>query len=139
MTDRSLTVAVVGATGVVGQTMVRVLQERRFPFGELRLLASGRSAGNHGGDRRPDHVVREAVGDAFDGVDIALFSAGASVSRTLAPLAVRRGATVIDNSSAWRMDADIPLVVSQVNPTTWRPTRGSSPTPTARRCSSCRR
>jgi len=116
MTDRPLTVAVVGATGVVGQTMVRVLQGRHFPFTELRLLASERSAGATVTIHGKQHVVREAVGPAFEGVDIALFSAGASVSRTLAPLAVERGATVIDNSSAWRMDQDIPLVVSQVNP-----------------------
>jgi aspartate-semialdehyde dehydrogenase len=116
MTDRPLTVAVVGATGVVGQTMVRVLQERRFPFAELRLLASERSAGTTVTIDGQDLVVREAVADAFQGVDIALFSAGGSVSRTLAPLAVERGATVIDNSSAWRMDPGVPLVVSQVNP-----------------------
>jgi aspartate-semialdehyde dehydrogenase len=116
MTDRALTVAVVGATGVVGQTMVRVLQERHFPHAELRLLASGRSAGTTMSIDGRDHVVQEATGDAFEGVDIALFSAGASVSRTLAPLAVERGATVIDNSSAWRMEPHIPLVVSQVNP-----------------------
>src|SRR5258706_8225961 len=116
MTDRALTVAVVGATGVVGQTMVRVLQERRFPFAELRLLASERSAGTTVTVDGQEHVVREAAADAFDGVDIALFSAGASVSRTLAPLAVERGTTVIDNSSAWRMDPRVPLVVSQVNP-----------------------
>jgi aspartate-semialdehyde dehydrogenase len=111
-----LTVAVVGATGVVGRTMVQVLLERDFPIGELRLLASGRSAGRtvQVGDRSIE--IREAVGDAFDGVDIALFSAGADISRDLAPQAAARGATVIDNSSAWRMEPGIPLVVSQVNP-----------------------
>jgi aspartate-semialdehyde dehydrogenase len=116
MNRQPLTVAVVGATGVVGRTMIQVLNEREFPVGELRLLASGRSAG------RSIHVdgqnleIGEAVPEAFDGVDIALFSAGADVSRELAPAAAARGATVIDNSSAWRMDETIPLVVSQVNP-----------------------
>ncbi|HYK96337.1 MAG TPA: aspartate-semialdehyde dehydrogenase [Candidatus Dormibacteraeota bacterium] len=111
-----LVVAVVGATGVVGRTMVQVLGERRFPMAELRLLASGRSAGRtvHV-DGRPIEV-QEAVGAAFDGVDIALFSAGADISRDLAPQAVARGAAVIDNSAAWRMDPTVPLVVSQVNP-----------------------
>jgi aspartate-semialdehyde dehydrogenase len=111
----SLTVAVVGATGVVGRTMVQVLGERSFPVAELRLLASGRSAGRtiHV-DGRPIEVL-EATGEAFEGVDIALFSAGAEISRELAPQAVGRGATVIDNSSAWRMEPGVPLVVSQVN------------------------
>ena len=112
----SLTIAVVGATGVVGRTMVQVLGERGFPIAELRLLASGRSAGRTVQvDGRPIEV-REAVGEAFEGVDIALFSAGADISRDLAPQAAARGATVIDNSSAWRMEPDIPLVVSEVNP-----------------------
>lgn len=111
-----LTVAVVGATGVVGRTMVQVLRERDFPVGELRLLASGRSAGKT--VQVGDHAIeiQEATGEAFDGVDIALFSAGADISKELAPQAAARGATVIDNSSAWRMDPAIPLVVSQVNP-----------------------
>jgi aspartate-semialdehyde dehydrogenase len=115
MTHRPLTVAVVGATGVVGRTMIAVLREREFRIGELRLLASGRSAGavvDVGGERI---VVREALPEAFDGVDIALFSAGTDVSRELAPRAAARGATVIDNSNAWRMEPGIPLVVSQVN------------------------
>jgi aspartate-semialdehyde dehydrogenase len=111
-----LTVAVVGATGVVGRTMVQVLVERQFPIGELRLLASGRSAGRtvEVGGRTIE--IQAAVGEAFDGVDIALFSAGADISRGLAPQAAARGATVIDNSSAWRMEPGVPLVVSQVNP-----------------------
>jgi len=111
-----LTVAVVGATGVVGQTMVRVLVEREFSIAELRLLASGRSAGRTVDVRGETIEIQEAVGDAFDGVDIALFSAGADTSKELAPQAVARGATVIDNSAAWRMDPKVPLVVSQVNP-----------------------
>ena len=116
-TTRSpLTVAVVGATGVVGRTMIQVLNEREFPVGELRLLASGRSAGRTVAIDGQTHQIGEAVGEAFDGVDIALFSAGADASRELAPQAAARGATVIDNSSAWRMDPTIPLVVSEVNP-----------------------
>jgi len=109
-------VAVVGATGVVGRTMLQVLLERDFPIAELRLLASGRSAGRtvEAGDRTIE--IREATAEAFEGIDIALFSAGADTSRELAPQAAARGATVIDNSSAWRMDPNVPLVVSQVNP-----------------------
>ncbi|MEA2621230.1 MAG: aspartate-semialdehyde dehydrogenase [Chloroflexota bacterium] len=109
-----LTVAVVGATGLIGRMMMTVLTEREFPVGELRPLASsgdGRSvefAGRH-------WPVREATPDAFEGVDIALFSAGGGPSKALAPEAAKRGAVVIDNSSAWRMEPDIPLVVVDVN------------------------
>ena len=118
MTQRTpARIAVVGATGLVGRTMIQVLSERGHAPSELTLLASGRSAGGSvelpGGGSA---VVREALPEAFDGIDIALFSAGAGVSRELAPQAVERGATVIDNSSAWRMDAGVPLVVQQVNP-----------------------
>jgi aspartate-semialdehyde dehydrogenase len=116
MTRPSFTVAVVGATGVVGRTMIQILLEREFPVGELRLLASERSAGRLISVEGQTLEVRAATGDAFEGVDIALFSAGGDASRELAPLAAARGATVIDNSSAWRMDPKIPLVVSQVNP-----------------------
>jgi aspartate-semialdehyde dehydrogenase len=112
----SLTVAVVGATGVVGRTMIEVLLERHVPVGDLRLMASGRSAGRSVPVAGVEHVVEEATPDAFDGVDLALFSAGGGVSRVLAPEAAARGTTVIDNSSAWRMDPAVPLVVSQVNP-----------------------
>jgi aspartate-semialdehyde dehydrogenase len=114
--SKPLTVAVVGATGVVGGTMLRMLRERRFPVGDLRLLASARSAGRRVDLDGTQYLVSEATGDAFDGVDIALFSAGGDTSKALAPLAAERGATVIDNSSAWRMDPAVPLVVSQVNP-----------------------
>jgi aspartate-semialdehyde dehydrogenase len=116
MNRQPLIVAVVGATGVVGRTMIQILNEREFPVDELRLLASGRSAGRSVMVDGRTLEIGEAVPEAFDGVDIALFSAGADVSRELAPAAVARGATVIDNSSAWRMDPNIPLVVSQVNP-----------------------
>jgi aspartate-semialdehyde dehydrogenase len=112
---KPLTVAVVGATGVVGRTMITVLDEREFPVGELRLLASGRSAGRAVSRGGATLRIGEATPEAFEGVDIALFSAGGDVSLRLAPEAVRRGTTVIDNSSAWRMDRSVPLVVSQVN------------------------
>jgi aspartate-semialdehyde dehydrogenase len=116
MTPNSFTVAVVGATGVVGRTMIQVLLEREFPVGELRLLASERSAGRTVSIEGQTHEVQLASDDAFEDVDIALFSAGGDASRELAPRAVARGATVIDNSSAWRMEPTVPLVVSQVNP-----------------------
>ncbi len=113
---RSLTIAIVGATGVVGRMMATVLLERGFPIGEIRLLASARSAGTTlpFGGRQVE--VQEASPEAFEGADIALFSAGGGASRELAPQAAARGCTVIDNSSAWRMEPGIPLVVSQVNP-----------------------
>jgi len=114
--SRPLTVAVVGATGVVGRTMIQVLAERRFPVGELILLASGRSAGSTMSAGGRTLTVGEATPEAFEGVDIALFSAGGDVSRQLAPEAAARGCTVIDNSNAWRMEPAVPLIVSQVNP-----------------------
>lgn len=108
-------VAVVGATGAVGGTMLRVLEERGFPVSELRPLASARSAG-----RQLDYLgrpvyVETLTEDAFEGIDIALFSAGGDRSRTFAPAAVEAGAVVIDNSSAFRMDPNVPLVVPEVN------------------------
>jgi aspartate-semialdehyde dehydrogenase len=112
----SLVVAVVGATGAVGRTMVDVLLEKGLPITELRLLASERSAGRTVSVAGREHTIGLATPDAFDGVDIALFSAGGGTSKDLAPEAAKRGCTVIDNSSAWRMDPDVPLVVSQVNP-----------------------
>jgi aspartate-semialdehyde dehydrogenase len=112
---RPLTVAVVGATGLVGRTMIAVLGERGFPVGTLRPLASradGRSV-SFGGREWP---VEVATPEAFEGVDVAIFSAGGETSRVLAPEAAKRGAVVVDNSSQWRMDPAVPLVVSQVNP-----------------------
>jgi len=111
---RPLTVAVVGATGLVGQTMVQLLAERGFPVGELRPLAS-RSDGRtieFAGRQVP---VSVSSPEAFENVDVALFSAGGDVSRDLAPAAVERGAVVIDNSSQWRMEPRVPLVVPEVN------------------------
>jgi aspartate-semialdehyde dehydrogenase len=113
----TLTVAVVGATGAVGRTMTQVLLEKRFPMTALRLLASERSAGKTVAvPDWGDITVELATPDSFEGIDIALFSAGGGTSKELAPEAAKRGCTVVDNSSAWRMDPAIPLVVSQVNP-----------------------
>jgi aspartate-semialdehyde dehydrogenase len=108
-------VAVVGATGVVGREMLRTLEGRRFPADRVVALASSRSVGHRLPFRGGEIEVRLAEPAAFEGVDIALFSAGASASRELAPAAAARGAVVIDNSSAWRMDPDVPLVVPEVN------------------------
>lgn len=114
--DSGLSVAVVGATGQVGTVMREILVERDFPLGELRLFATARSAGTSV-DFRGHTIVIEDVATADPaGIDIALFSAGATGSRAHAPRFAEAGAVVIDNSSAWRMDPDVPLVVSEVNP-----------------------
>jgi aspartate-semialdehyde dehydrogenase len=109
-------VGVVGATGQVGAVMRRILEERAFPVDELRYFASARSAGRTLPWKRDDIVVEDAETADPSGLDIALFSAGATGSRALAPKFAAAGAVVIDNSSAWRMDPDVPLVVSEVNP-----------------------
>ncbi len=109
-------VAVVGATGVVGREFLHVLEERRFPVSEVRLYASGRSAGESLVFRSREVVVQNLAQADFDGVDLVLSSPGASVSREFAPRAVAAGAVVVDNSSAFRMDPDVPLVVPEVNP-----------------------
>jgi aspartate-semialdehyde dehydrogenase len=109
-------VGVVGATGQVGGVMREVLAEREFPVGEIRYFASSRSAGRTLPWRGRDVVIEDAATADFSGVDIALFSAGRATSRELAPRVVAAGATVIDNSAAWRMDPDVPLVVAEVNP-----------------------
>lgn len=108
-------VAVLGATGAVGRTMLKVLEERRFPANELVLLASERSAGTRLQCLGREWEVRAVFPEAFAGCDIALFSAGATRSREWAPIAAKAGAIVIDNSSAWRMDVQVPLVVPEVN------------------------
>ena len=104
-------VAIVGATGAVGVELIRCLEERRFPLSELRLYASARSAGRTLPFRGEPLPVRELGEDSFRGVDVALFSAGGDTSRRFAPLAVQQGAVVVDNSSAFRMDPGVPLVV----------------------------
>ncbi|MGA3147018.1 MAG: aspartate-semialdehyde dehydrogenase [Acidimicrobiales bacterium] len=108
-------VAVVGATGQVGTVMLAILDERGFPLDELRLFASSRSAGRRIPFRGRDVVVEDAATADVDGLDLALFSVGASASARLAPRFVSGGAVVIDNSSAWRMDPEVPLVVPEVN------------------------
>ena len=109
-------VAILGATGAVGRTLVEVLGERDLPIDELVLLASERSAGTEIRFKGETLTVQAVAPEAFDGIDVAIFSAGATRSREWAPIAVERGATVVDNSSAFRMDADVPLVVADVNP-----------------------
>jgi aspartate-semialdehyde dehydrogenase len=108
-------IAVLGATGAVGRTMLRVLEERALPVEELVLLASERSAGTILRCMDRDWTVQAVNENSFEGVDVALFSAGSSRSREWAPVAAAAGAIVIDNSSGWRMDPDVPLVVPEVN------------------------
>jgi aspartate-semialdehyde dehydrogenase len=108
-------VAVVGATGQVGSVMRTILVEREFPLDDLRLLASSRSAGRRLTFRGRDFPVEDAATADVSGIDLALFSIGAAASRELAPRFTAAGATVVDNSSAWRMDPDVPLVVPEVN------------------------
>lgn len=109
-------IAIVGATGAVGQELLRVLDKRKFPIKELTLLASARSAGKSMTFKGKQYRVHELKEDSFEGVDIALFSAGGSISKVFAPHAVRSGAVVVDNSSAFRMDPDAPLVIPEINP-----------------------
>ena len=108
-------VAVVGATGLVGRTFLKVLAEYDFPINNLILYASKRSAGKVINFKGKDYTIVELTKDAFDGVEIALFSAGGSVSKEYAPIAVSKGAVVVDNSSAWRMDDNCALVVPEIN------------------------
>lgn len=110
-------VALVGVTGVVGSTFLKVLEERDFPFNELYMMASAKSAGKTINFKGRDYIVEELNEHSFDkDIDIALFSAGGSVSEKYAPIAAAHGVTVVDNSSQWRMDPEVPLVVPEVNP-----------------------
>jgi aspartate-semialdehyde dehydrogenase len=109
-------VAIVGATGAVGADMLETLEKREFPVGELRLLASARSKGKVLLFKGEEIVVQELTKDSFEGIDIALFSAGGGISKEFAPYAVKAGAVVVDNSSAFRLDDTVPLVVPEVNP-----------------------
>jgi aspartate-semialdehyde dehydrogenase len=108
-------VAIVGATGMVGQEFIKVLVQRKFPMASLQLYASDRSAGRKVFVGHQEMIVKETAGDSFNNVDIALFSAGSEISKHFAPIAAKAGALVIDNSAAWRMDSRVPLVVPEVN------------------------
>jgi aspartate-semialdehyde dehydrogenase len=112
----SANVAVVGVTGAVGQEFLNVLAERKFPLKSLRLLASAKSAGKQIEFMGKTYTVEELTKDSFKGIDIALFSAGGSISKEFGPIAVAAGAVVVDNSSAFRMKDGVPLVVPEVNP-----------------------
>src|SRR5687768_8124591 len=113
--NRNPHVAVVGATGAVGIEMIRTLEKRNFPVRELTLLASARSAGKKLKFRATDITVKELNQDSFSGIDIALFSAGGNISKEFAPIAAKAGCVVIDNSSAFRMDDSVPLVIPEIN------------------------
>ncbi len=108
-------VAIVGATGLVGQEFIRVLEQRHFPVSSMQLFASDRSAGKKLRFAGAEYTVQETADSSFNNVDIALFSAGADISRRFSPVAARSGAVVIDNSAAFRMEDDVPLVVPEVN------------------------
>ena len=117
-------IAIVGATGLVGREFLKVLEQRTFPLDNLRLYASDRSAGKKLTCAGQELQVAETTEDSFQGVDIALFSAGADISLRFSPIATKAGAVVIDNSSAFRMDPQVPLVVPEVNPQDIRSHRG---------------
>jgi aspartate-semialdehyde dehydrogenase len=116
MSGKKYNVAVAGATGAVGREFLCCLEERRFPLGVLRLLASTRSKGKKIPFLKKNLVVEELTESSFNDMDIAFFSAGGSISRKFAPLAARQGVVVIDNSSAFRMDPAVPLVIPEINP-----------------------
>jgi len=111
-----LNVAILGVTGAVGQEFLTLLEERKFPIANLKLLASGRSAGKKVTFRDKEYLIEEARPESFQGIDLVLSSAGGEVSRQLAPHAVKAGALVVDNTSAFRMDPEVPLVVPEINP-----------------------
>lgn len=112
----SVNIAIMGATGAVGQELLELLDERNFPVGELRLLASARSAGKKINFKGQDITVQELTHDCFDGIDIVLASAGGSLSKEYAPSAVKAGAVVVDNTSFFRMTEGVPLVIPEINP-----------------------
>jgi len=122
--SKNLHVAIVGATGAVGVEMLKTLEKRNFPLGKLTLLASAKSAGKTLTFRGEKVEVRELREDSFAGVDVALFSAGGSISKAFAPFAVQAGCVVVDNSSAFRMDADVPLVIPEINGADIKKNRG---------------
>ncbi|CAM8897006.1 unnamed protein product [Rhodiola kirilowii] len=114
--ENAPSLAVVGVSGAVGQEFLSVLTDRDFPYRSIKMLASKRSAGKRLTFEDKEYVIEELTEDSFDGVDIALFSAGGSISKKFGPIAVERGSIVVDNSSAFRMDDNVPLVIPEVNP-----------------------
>ncbi len=112
----SCNLAIAGVTGAVGQEFLKIIEQRDFPFDSVRMLASSRSAGKKITFKRKEYIVEEMTKKSFDRVNIALFSAGASRSKEFAPAAIEAGAVVVDNSSAFRMDPDVPLVIPEINP-----------------------
>ena len=116
MLEKKLNIIVAGATGAVGSQMLTCLEEQKFPVNNFKLLASSRSAGKKIKFKDETFVVEEMTKDSFKGYDIALFSAGGSTSQEFAPASAEAGCIVVDNSSAWRMDPEVPLVVPEVNP-----------------------
>jgi aspartate-semialdehyde dehydrogenase len=112
---KEMNVAIVGATGMVGQEFIKVLGQRNFPMNSLHLYASDRSAGRKLTINQKEVEVKETTPQSFDGIDIALFSAGAEISQHFSPIAAQAGVVVIDNSSAFRMDPEVPLVVPEIN------------------------
>ncbi len=116
MAEKKFNVAVAGATGAVGKQMITCLEERNFPVKSIKFLASHRSAGLSLNFRDKKIIVEELKKDSFKGIDIAIFSAGGGTSEKFAPCAAKDGCIVVDNSSAWRMDPDVPLVIPEVNP-----------------------
>jgi aspartate-semialdehyde dehydrogenase len=124
--NRKPNIAIVGATGLVGSTFLKVLEERKFPFENLYLMASAKSAGSTVHYQGKDYIVEELTENSFDKpIDIALFSAGGTASEKFAPIAASKGVVVVDNSSAWRMDPTVPLVVPEVNPQDVKWNKGS--------------
>src|ERR1039457_463128 len=117
-------VAIVGATGAVGAELLRVLERRSFPVADLRLLASARSAGGSGTFRGDKIDIQELTADSFANIDLCFFSAGGEISRRFAPIARETGAVVIDNSSVFRMEPEVPLVIPEINGEDVRTHRG---------------
>ncbi len=114
---KKINLAIVGATGLVGRTFLKILEEKNFPYDNLYLLASKKSVGKSLTCKGKEYVVEELTKNSFDkDIDIALFSAGGEISRNFAPIAASKGVTVVDNSSTWRMDKNVPLIVPEVNP-----------------------
>jgi len=114
--DMGCNLAIAGVTGAVGQEFLAILQQRDFPFDSLKMLASSRSSGKKIEFKKKEYIVEELTADSFNGIDIALFSAGGERSKEFAPAAVKAGAVVVDNSSAFRMERDVPLVIPEINP-----------------------